>query len=71
MMEHLHEVRAADQSSGVAEEDQQECLSAHVLEPHLPTIEVVKVERTRSVPGGGWGYAGHPPRAAKPPTSVP
>ena len=71
MMEHLHEVRAADQSPGVAEEDQQEGLTAQVLEPHLPTIEVVKVERARSVSGGGRGPAGHPPRAAKPPTSVP
>jgi hypothetical protein len=47
VMEHLHEVRTADQSAGVAEEDEQECLAAQVVQPHAPAAEVDQAERAR------------------------
>jgi hypothetical protein len=46
-MEHLHEVRAADQSARVPKEDQQEGLPAQVVQAEASRIERWQVERPR------------------------
>jgi hypothetical protein len=47
VMEHLHEVRTADQSASVAEEDEEECLTAQVVQPHTPAVKIDQAERAR------------------------
>jgi hypothetical protein len=44
-MEHLHEVRTADQSAGMAKKDQQEGLPAQVVQTDAPAVEIDEFER--------------------------
>jgi hypothetical protein len=64
-MEHLHEVRAADQSAGMAEEDQQEGAPAQIIEPRTLAVEVDQLERARALARLRCGriiHSGPPPQ---------
>jgi len=58
-VEHLHEVRAADQSAGVAEEDEQDRAPAQVLQPPSLPGQVGEVEGRRCVTDARRERIGH------------
>ena len=65
LVEHLHEVRAADQSARVAEKDQQEGPSAQVVEAKVRSFQVDEIDRSGLLADARRSQARH---AARPPT---
>jgi hypothetical protein len=49
MVQHLHEVRAADQSAGVPEKDKQERPPTQIFQPQPATFQIGQVERARGL----------------------
>ena len=60
LVEHLHEVRAADQSTGMPEEDEQHRLPAQVLEPEEIAAQIRQRERTRALTNSKGRAGSHP-----------
>ncbi len=59
VMEHLHEVRATDQSAGMTKEDQQEGAPAEILEPQTSSCEIGEIERPCALAGTWRRRGGH------------
>ena len=54
LLEHLHEVLAADQSAGMSQERDQHRVAAQIREQELAAVEVGQVERGRHVTNLRW-----------------